>query len=67
VKTDNIVLLEAMDALIARLGLVDVGRFISLIKRDPFDYTEWQRYLWNDKSIEEIYAAGTEREKKNGA
>jgi hypothetical protein len=62
-KTDNVVRLEAMDALIATLGAVDAERFISMVKRDTFDYTEWQRKLWSDKSIEEIHMLATEHEK----
>ena len=62
-RTDNIVRLEAMDALMATLGAVDTERFISMLKRDTFDYTEWQRMLWSGKSIEEIHALATEREK----
>jgi hypothetical protein len=62
-KTDTIVRLEAMDALIATLGAVDAERFISMVKRDTFDYTEWQRKLWSDKSIEEIHTLATEHEK----
>ena len=62
-KTDLIVRLEAMEALIAALGIVDAERFISMVKRDTFDYTEWQRKLWNDKSIDEIHALATEHEK----
>jgi len=62
-KTDLIVRLEAMEALIATLGIVDAERFISMVKRDTFDYTEWQRKLWSDKSIEEIHALATEHEK----
>ena len=62
-RTDNVVRLEAMDALIATLGTVDAERFISMVKRDAFDYTEWQRKLWSDKSIEEIHALATEYEK----
>jgi hypothetical protein len=56
--------IEAMDVLVANLGAVDAERFISMVKRDTFDYTEWQRKLWNGKSIEEIHAAATEREKR---
>jgi hypothetical protein len=56
---------EAMDALIATLGAVDAERFISLVKRDTFDYTEWQRTLWTGKSIEEIHTVATEYEKSN--
>ena len=62
-KTDHIVRLEAMNTLIATLGMVDAERFISMVKRDTFDYTEWQRKLWSDKSIEEIHALATEHEK----
>jgi len=43
---------------------VDAERFISMVKRDTFDYTEWQREHWADKSIEEIHASATEQEKK---
>jgi len=64
-RTDNVICLEAIDALLATLGSVDTERFISMIKRDTFDYTEWQRNLWNDKSIEEIHVLATEHEKLN--
>jgi len=64
-KTDQIVRLEAIDALIAVLGTVDTERFISMVKRDTFDYTEWQRERWSDKSIEEIHALATEHERNN--
>jgi hypothetical protein len=37
-----------------------------MIKRDTFDYTEWQRKQWESKSIEEIHALATEYEKKQG-
>ena len=63
-RTDNVLRLDAMDALIAALGAVDAERFISMVKRDTFDYTEWQRKLWDGKSIEEIHAAATEHERK---
>ena len=59
-RADNVVCVEAMDALITALGAVDAERFISMVKRDTFDYTEWQRKLWADKSIEEIHAMATE-------
>ena len=55
-KTDNVVRLEAMDALLQVLGLFDAERFICMIKRDTFDYTEWRRDLWNGMTIEQIFA-----------
>ena len=54
-KTDAIIRLEAMDALIASLGEVDAERFISMIKRDTFDYTEWRYNQWNDMTIDDIF------------
>ena len=62
-RTDQLVRVEAMNALISTLGTVDAERFISMLKRDTFDYTEWQRKLWSDKSIEEIHALATEHER----
>ena len=61
-RTDAVLRLDAMNALIATLGEVDAERFICMVKRDTFDYTEWQRNLWKEKSIEEIHALATERE-----
>lgn len=54
-KTDTIVKQEGMKALINRLGYVDAERFIILITKEPFDYTEWRRQnLENDLSVREL-------------
>jgi len=52
--TDNEIKLQGLDALINSLGEVQAERFITLMLREPFDYTEWQSKLWSDKSIEEL-------------
>ncbi len=62
-KTDITILREGMSALIAALGAVDAERFISMVKRDTFDYTEWQRTLWSDKNIDEIHALASDYER----
>jgi len=36
------------------LYLVDTERFIALLRREPFDYTEWRRGLFKDVSLEEF-------------
>ena len=56
-KTDTLIRYEGMKALREKLGLVEAERFISLIHRENFDYTEWQRELWKDKGIDEIFDA----------
>jgi hypothetical protein len=45
---------EGMKVLVNGLGRVEAERFISLIIREPFDYTEWQRTLFNDMSVKEL-------------
>jgi len=53
-RTDTILRQEGMSILSANLGLIDAERFITLIQREPFDYTEWQKNLYNDMSLEEL-------------
>jgi hypothetical protein len=45
---------EGMKVLINNLGHVEAERFISLIIREPFDYTEWQRGLFDHMSVKEL-------------
>jgi hypothetical protein len=45
---------EGMKILINNLGRVEAERFISLVIREPFDYTEWQRDLFNNMSVKEL-------------
>ena len=56
-STDTEVRIRGLRALVEALGTVDAERFITLILREPFDYTQWQRQLWPDKSVDEISKA----------
>jgi hypothetical protein len=62
-RTDSVVKSEAMNVLLKYLGPVDTERFISMVNREKFNYTEWRKTLWNDKTIEEIHQMGVELEK----
>jgi len=66
-KSETVLRLEAMNVLVEKLGLVDAERFIDFVKRDNFDYTEWQRDLWKGKTIDEInnMAIKFQKEKNN--
>jgi len=55
---------EAINRLLKTFGVLETERFISGIKSSDFDYTEWQKNLWNDKSVDEIHLMATEFEKK---
>jgi len=48
---------EGMKVLATHLGLVKVERFISLIIREKFDYTEWQRELYKDVPLDDFLNA----------
>ncbi|MCL1816794.1 MAG: hypothetical protein FWG43_04240 [Clostridiales bacterium] len=62
-RADNALRVDAMNLLVKGLGEVEAGRFIYLVKRERFDYTEWQRNLWNDKTIDEVFELAAERER----
>jgi len=54
-RTDTVILQEGIIALKEKLGLIDSEKFINLILREKFDYTVWQRSLWQDKTINKIH------------
>jgi hypothetical protein len=56
-KTDTAICQAAMNILVQTFGPLDTERFISMVKRDTFDYTEWRRTQWNDITIDEMYTA----------
>ena len=58
---------EGMNVLINSLGRVEAERFISLIIREPFDYTEWQRDLFNDMSVKELSNRAMKKYKSSGS
>ena len=43
-----------MKILAENLGLVRAERFITLVIREPFDYTEWQQTLYDDTPLEDF-------------
>ena len=53
-NTDTEVRIRGLRALIEALGIVEAERFITLILREPFDYTQWQKQLWTERSVDEL-------------
>ena len=45
---------SAMKCLIDNFGNVEAERFISLVIKEPFDYTKWQETLYENMSIQEL-------------
>ena len=61
--TDTVLSQSVMKCLIDNFGIVQAERFISLVIREPFDYTQWQRDLFSDMSVEDIFTAATDWKK----
>ena len=53
-RTDSVVRSEGMKILLDGLGRVDAERFISLIIKEPFDYTKWQSDLFEDEDVRSL-------------
>ncbi len=49
--TDTEIKIKGLTALVNELGDVLTERFISLILKEPFDYTKWQRQLFIDTDL----------------
>ena len=52
--SESILRINGMKALNDTLGQVDAEKFIFLLNKDNFNYTEWQRDLYKDMTAEEI-------------
>lgn len=55
-KTDTDIRFEGIRALMQALGTVEAERFIALINRERFDYTEWRKNQWKDETVESLAA-----------
>jgi len=53
-RADTVIRQEGMMALFDKLAPVEAERFIYLLLSEPFDYTEWQRDLFEGMSLEEL-------------
>ena len=52
--TTSEILNTGMTCLKEKLGIVSAEQFISIIIREQFDYTKWQREHFNAKTPEQI-------------
>ncbi len=54
---------RGMKCLTEQMGIVEAEQFISVIIREKFDYTKWQRDYFDTKSPEEISAEASSFER----
>jgi len=60
---DTVLSQNVVKCLIENFGIVQTERFISLMIKEPFDYTKWQRDLYSDMSVDELFSAATKWKK----
>ena len=65
--TDEELKMEGFKALTEALGDVQAEKFIALIMRSRFDYTKWQKKLWDEKTVDEISDAAMKLRKSQSA
>ena len=53
-KTDTVLRNEGMRILAQNLGIVECERFITIISREPFDYTKWRQELFADETLDDF-------------
>jgi hypothetical protein len=53
-KPDALIQLEGMEILAEKLGPVDAERFVALLNKERFDYTEWQKVYFKDFTVDEF-------------
>jgi hypothetical protein len=64
-KTDTEIKVKGTKALIKAMGTVDAERYITLMTREKFDYTEWRRTILPAGSIHEVSKAAMQYKKKS--
>ncbi len=63
-RADSEIKMLGLEVLNKNLGIVEAERFVALIQRERFDYTEWRQDLFNELSGQEISKRAMEFQKK---
>ena len=64
--TDTEIKINGYQVLVKALGEVLAEKFISLMIREPFDYTKWQKGLLVDRTVEELSNSAMKNIKNSG-
>lgn len=54
---------KGVNILLKNMGALETEQFISVIIRERFDYTKWQREFFENVSSDEFYNAAAEYDK----
>lgn len=56
---------RGIHCLLEKLGVVETERFIAVINKEKFDYTDWQREWFSNMSSDEFNEAAVAYSKNN--
>jgi hypothetical protein len=51
---------QGLSVLTEHLGILEAEHFVSIIKREPFDYTKWREDLFKDVPLDEFLKSAAE-------
>jgi hypothetical protein len=63
--TDTEIRAKGAQILAQYLGDIEMERFIALVQREAFDYTQWRQDIDGDESIEDISRKAMDLRRKN--
>ncbi len=63
-KVDAEIKVLGFEILSRHLGLVEAERFVTLVQREKFDYTQWRQNLFAELSGEEISRQAMELQRR---
>ncbi len=52
--TETEIKIKGIQILAQKMGKVDAEKFISLLLCEPFDYTKWQKDLFDDMGVNKL-------------
>lgn len=55
------ILAKGMDCLVKHLGVIEAESFIAAVKRERFDYTEWQRTAFDNYTLDSFLDAAVKK------
>ena len=53
--SENELEVKCMNVLMDSVGPVEAERFVYIMNRDNFDYTEWQKNLFEGETVDSLY------------
>lgn len=64
-RSANAIMYDAYGCLIEKLGIVETEFFISTLKREKFDYSEWRKNKFDGKTLDELLDEAVEYAKNH--